>query len=77
VGGRTGCIPNTQLIFKSNQNTRDYHNEMNSENFIRRLNENLITNLGPNSVLVMDNAPYHNAKGQSPKVEFELGNYAE
>lgn len=74
VEGRTGCIPNTQLIFKSNQKTRDYHNEMNSENFIRRLNENLITNLGPNSVLVMDNASYQNTQGQSPKVQFKLGN---
>jgi len=27
VGGRAGCIPNTQLIFKSKQKTRDYHNE--------------------------------------------------
>ena len=50
---------------------------MYSENFIRRLNKNLITNLGPNSVLVMDNASYHNTQGQSPKVKFNLGNYAE
>ena len=77
VGGRTGCIPNTQLIFKSNQNTRDYHNEINTENFILRLNENLITSLGPNSVLVMDNASYHNTQGQSPRVEFKLGSYSE
>jgi hypothetical protein len=76
VGGRTVCIPNTQRIFKTNQNTRDYHNEMNSENFIRRLNENLITNLGPNFVLVMDNASYHKTHGQSLKAEFNLGNYA-
>jgi len=74
VGERTGCIPNTQLIFISNQKTRDYHTEMNRANFIRRLNENLITNLAPNSVLVMDNASYHNTQGQSPKVEFKLGN---
>jgi len=63
-----------KCIFISNQKTRDYHTEMNRANFIRRLNENLITNLAPNSVLVMDNASYHNTQGQSPKVEFKLGN---
>jgi len=74
--GALVAFPNTQHIFKSNQKTRDYHNEVNVENFICRLNENLITNLGPNSELAMDNALYHNTQGQSPKLKCKLGNYA-
>jgi hypothetical protein len=33
---------------------------MNGENYIRWLKEKLIPNLEPNSVIVIDNAPYHN-----------------
>jgi hypothetical protein len=60
VGVRHGLIPNALIIFKSTQKTGDYHNEMNVENCIRWLKEKLIPNLEPNSVLMIDNAPYHN-----------------
>jgi transposase len=60
AGGRRGFIPNTQVIFKSNQKARDYHNEMNGENYICWLKEKLIPNLELNSLLVIDNTPYHN-----------------
>ena len=53
-------MPNALLMFKSLQKTGDYHNDMNSENFIRWLKQYLIPNLEPNSVLVIDNASYHN-----------------
>jgi hypothetical protein len=58
--GRHGFIPNALVIFKSNQKTGDYHNEMKGENYIRWLKEKLIRNMEPNSVLVIDNAAYHN-----------------
>ena len=49
-----------RLFFKAKTSQGDYHNEMNRENFMRWLNERLLPNLPPNSVLVVDNAPYHN-----------------
>jgi transposase len=38
----------------------DYHDDMNNVNFERWLRTQLIPNLPPNSVLVLDNASYHN-----------------
>jgi transposase len=38
----------------------DYHDEMNSTNFENWLRTQLIPNLPPHSVLVLDNASYHN-----------------
>ncbi|KAJ4442360.1 hypothetical protein ANN_03946 [Periplaneta americana] len=39
--------------------TRDYHGQMNSTNFERWVNTQLLPNLPEKSVVVMDNAPYH------------------
>lgn len=62
AGCETGFIPNAKLIFKSNTTTGDYHHEMNYENYKKWLLEKLIPNLPPKSVLVIDNAPYHNVQ---------------
>lgn len=48
------------LTYKSTDTTGDYHKEMNSENYEKWLRNQLIPNLPTNSVLVVDNAPYHN-----------------
>lgn len=48
------------LIFKSGAKSGDYHDDMNFDNFYKWLSEKLIPNLQPNSVIVLDNAPYHN-----------------
>ena len=60
AGTDKGFIQGVSLVFKAKTSQRDYHNEMNGENFMRWLNERLLPNLPPNSVLVVDNAPYHN-----------------
>lgn len=60
AGGEMGFIPNCLLIFKSGTKSGDYHDEMNSENYEKWLINKLIPNLPPNSVVVTDNAPYHN-----------------
>jgi len=39
----------------------DYHDEMNGDNF-KEWFERILPNLDPNSVIVMDNAPYHSVK---------------
>lgn len=59
AGGEMGFISNAQLIFKSQSKSGNYHDDMNRTNFMKWLSEKLIPNLPPNSLVVMDNAPYH------------------
>ncbi|CAC5422960.1 unnamed protein product [Mytilus coruscus] len=54
-----GLIPSVGLIFESKTNSSDYHDEMNSEHFTEWFRDTLIPRLSPQSVVVMDNAPYH------------------
>ena len=58
----TGGVPNALLVFKSGKHSGDYDEEMNADNYEKWLEMNLIPNLPPRSVLVIDNAPYHNKK---------------
>ena len=60
AGGSDGFIPGGLLTFKSGCSTGDYHNDMNADNFTRWLREQLIPNLPDKSVVVLDNAAYHN-----------------
>lgn len=62
AGGEMGFIPNSLLIFKSQSKSGDYHDDMNRINFMKWLRDKLIPNLPPNSLVVMDNAPYHTVK---------------
>lgn len=57
-----GFIPGCLQIFKSGSTSGDYHDEMNSVNYEKWITEKLIPNLPPNSVVVTDNAPYHNVQ---------------
>ena len=59
--GKAGWIPNAKLVFKSTRKTGDYHGQMNKELFFRWFTEKLLPNIPDNSLIVMDNAPYHNA----------------
>lgn len=60
----TGIIPNSVLIFpsKSPITPEDYHKDMDAHNFEKWFQERLLPNINPNSVIVMDNAPYHSRK---------------
>jgi transposase len=60
AGTEKGFIPGAFLVFKSNQTTADYHKEINSNNYLRWVQEKLSPNLPQNSVFVIDNAAYHN-----------------
>lgn len=62
AGGEDGFVPNALLIFPSGLKTGDYHDDMNFANFTKWLEEMLFPNLQPNTVLVIDNAPYHNVQ---------------
>lgn len=59
AGGEMGFVPNALLMFKSGLKKGDYHDDMNKKNYAKWLEEKLIPNLKPNSVVVIDNAPYH------------------
>jgi hypothetical protein len=49
-------------MFKSGTKSGDYHHEMNYYNYEGCLKTKLIPNLPPNSVLLVDNAAYHNVQ---------------
>lgn len=62
AGGERGFVKNALLIFQSQQKTGDYHDDMNYDNFSRWVQNMLLPNLPPNSVVVVDNASYHNVQ---------------
>jgi transposase len=55
-----GWIPGAKLVFKSSTKTGDYHGQMNSDLFSKWFEEKLLPNIPSNSLIIMDNAPYHN-----------------
>ena len=61
AGSKDGFVENAALVFKAGQCTGDYHGQMNKENFIKWLTEKLLPNIQDNSVVVLDNAPYHSS----------------
>ena len=67
AGHKGGFIPVAGEVFKAHSATVDYHGEMNHQMRLKWLNT-VIPNLPPNSVLVMDNAAYHNVQVERPPV---------
>jgi transposase len=55
-----GWVPGAQLVFKSSRKTGDYHGQVNHDLFVKWFSEHLLPNISKNSIIVMDNAPYHN-----------------
>lgn len=55
-----GWVNNAQLVFQAKRKTGDYHGQMNSELFQKWFSEKLIPNIPDNSLIIMDNASYHN-----------------
>ena len=47
-------------MFRSKVKSDDYHDEMNGKHFAEWFQKQLLPNLPRNSVIVVDNAPYHN-----------------
>lgn len=58
---RNGWVPGAQLTFKSTKTTGDYHGQMNHELFMKWFTERLLPNIPSQSLIVLDNAAYHNA----------------
>jgi transposase len=57
---KDGWVPNAKLVFKSTRKTGDYHGQMNEELFRKWFVEKLLPNIPSNSMIIMDNATYHN-----------------
>lgn len=65
AGSEAGFVPNALLMFKSGMKTGDYHDDMNFENYDKWILSQLIPNLPPKSVFIVDNASYHNKECDS------------
>lgn len=59
IGSENGFLQGGRLIYKANTTTGDYHSQMNFVNFTKWIRERVLHSLTPNSVVVIDNAPYH------------------
>lgn len=57
---KDGWIDGAKLIFQAKKRTGDYHGQMNWENFSKWFIEQLMPNIPQNSLVIMDNAKYHN-----------------
>lgn len=55
-----GWIDGALLVFEAKKRTGDYHGQMNWENFSRWFKDQLLPNIEPGSIVVLDNAGYHN-----------------
>lgn len=62
AGNENGFVPGSYLRWTSTSKSGDYHDDMNFNNYKKWLQEQLLCNLPQNSVVVLDNAPYHNAQ---------------
>jgi transposase len=56
----SGWVPGAKLVFKSTRKTGDYHGQMNWDLFKKWFIEMLLPNIPEQSLIIMDNAPYHN-----------------
>ncbi len=57
---KDGWVNNAELVFDSKRRTGDYHGQMNWENFSKWFKNQLIPNIPRNSIVILDNAGYHN-----------------
>jgi transposase len=56
----SGWVPGAELIFEAAKRTGDYHGQMNWENFSTWFSNQLLPNIPSHSLIILDNAPYHN-----------------
>jgi len=55
-----GWVEGAKLVFQAKKRTGDYHGQMNFQNFRKWFVESLLPRIPDRSLIVMDNAPYHN-----------------
>jgi len=57
---KDGWIPGAKVTFKSTRKTGDYHGQMNQTMFTKWFEKKLLPNIPAHSLIIMDNAAYHN-----------------
>lgn len=57
---KDGWVPDAKLVFKASKQTGDYHLNMNWGIFKQWFKDQLLPNIPENSLIILDNAPYHN-----------------
>jgi transposase len=57
---KDGWVSGAKVTFKSTRKTGDYHGQMNQEMFTKWFREKLLPNIPACSLIIMDNAAYHN-----------------
>jgi len=57
---KDGWVPGAKVTFKSTRKTGDYHGQMNQAMFTKWFKEKLLPNIPARSLIIMDNAAYHN-----------------
>ncbi|XP_046687899.1 uncharacterized protein LOC124373579 [Homalodisca vitripennis] len=62
AGGELGFVKNCLTMWRANIKTGDYHDNVNGKMYFKWLTEKLIPNLPPRTVVVIDNASYHNVQ---------------
>lgn len=69
-----GWVPNAKLVFKAAKKTDDYHSNMNWKAFKYWFENSLLKNIPDNSIIHMDNAPYHNVLSEEtfPKASHSM-----
>ena len=60
AGTVDGWVAGAELVFRAKASSGDYHNEMNIPHFMEWWKTQLLPNIPPNSLIVIDNASYHN-----------------
>jgi transposase len=66
---KSGWVSGAKLVFKSTRKTGDYHGQMNLDLFKKWFTEMLLPNIPKNSLIIMDNASYHNTLSEhSPPI---------
>jgi len=67
AGCKDGFIEDCELVFLAKHSDTDYHTEMNSKVFLEWFQEKLLPGLKQKSVIILDNASYHNTKTEDSR----------
>ncbi|XP_049274292.1 uncharacterized protein LOC125759487 [Rhipicephalus sanguineus] len=63
AGSENGFLDGASLVFRAKKSVNsDYHNEMDGPRFERWFKEQLLPNIEPRTIIVMDNAPYQSVQ---------------
>ena len=76
AGTADSWVDGAEQVFQAKSSTGDYHNEMNQENFMRWWNTQLLPHIPKHSIIVVDNASYHNGVVESTYQELKEGRHA-